>query len=217
MSQRPTALERISGSALTEAAATAFAAHIGGPLVALLPVLGKSLASERQRKRVEQCLSEINTLLDQQAQAVRDLSDAQYKLINETILTLFHTTDSAKLKHLRAVVQNALSEPKLEPLEAAVLSRIVRDISAEEVAFLVRAYRYEAVRLTRTVETEESDVLKVLLSAPEARCVSGLISLGILASGGGAYIDLGQLRFMPIASKLLAILRQPCDAQGRSA
>ena len=212
MLQRPTALERLTGNVLTEAAATALAAHIGGPLVALLPVLGKSLASERQRVRVEQALVDIQQLLDQQAQAVRDLTDAQYKLINETILTFFQTTDVKKLQHLRLVVQNALASTSIEPLEAAVLSRIIRDISAEEVDFLARAFQYDAIRLTNFEEPDESGVLKVNLASPEARCVSGLISLGILASGGGAYVDLGQFRFMPIAAKLLAVLRQPGDA-----
>lgn len=209
MPQRPTALERLTGSVVTEAAATALAAHIGGPLVALLPVLGKSLASERQKQRVEQALVDIHQLLDQQAQVVTILSDAQYKLINETILTLFQTTDVKKLEYLRFVVQNILGSTAVEPLEAAVLTRIVRDISAEEVDFLARAFKYEAIRLTNFEEPEESGVLKVNLASPEARCVSGLISLGILASGGGAYIDLGQLRFMPISAKLLAVLRQP--------
>jgi hypothetical protein len=178
-------------------------------LVALLPVLGKSLASERQRRRVEEGLAEVNLLLEHQAQAVKALSDAQYKLINETILTFFHTTDAAKLQFLRSVVQNALALTPLEPLEAAVLSRIIRDISAEEAAFFAHAYRYQAIRLVQEPEPEEAEVLKVVLSSQEARCVSGLISLGILASGGGRYIDLGQLRFMPIAAKLLVVLRQP--------
>ena len=208
------AIERVTGSVVTEAAATLLAATVGGPLAALLPILGKSIASERQRKRVEQALSDIDRLLNENAEAVRNLSDGQYKLINEVVLALFQTTESEKLALLRIAAKNALNDSCIEPLEATVLSRIIRDISAEEVSFLVRAFRFDAVRLTR--EEEEADeelVLKVPLKSPDARCVSGLISLGVLASGGGAFIDVGQFRFMPITAKLLAVVHVTDSAE----
>lgn len=203
----PTAIERIAGNTATELALTAVAAIAGGPLVALLPVLAKSLASERQKKRVEAELLSINALLNEQEAAIRGLTDSQYKLINEAILAVLQTTSSEKLAYLREAVRNAMSFRDIEPQEAIVLSRIVRDISAEEVVFLVKAFAYERVQLIELEEEHAPSVLTVQLSSPDARSVSGLVSLGVLASAGGTYADLGQLRFMPITSKLLALFR----------
>jgi hypothetical protein len=203
-----TAVEAVAGHVVTQSAATIVAALAGGPLAALLPVLGMSLASERQRARVEAALVEMNSLLEENQQLVRELSDAQYKLINETILTHLQTTDTAKLNLLKIALQNALRDRSLTSPDATFLARVIRDISPAEVAFLARAFSFEAVRLVRPEQAHEQEdkVLSVSLSSKEVVCVSGLVSLGILASGGAAFIDLGQFRFMPIAAKLLAIL-----------
>jgi len=207
MLKPPTNTERIAGSVVVESSLAAVAALAGGPLAALLPVLSKSFAAERQRKRVEEALLELDALFRANERAVRDLSDAQYKLVNETVLGILHTTSSEKLAYLRSAVANAMSMADVEPEDAAILSRVVRDISAEEVAFLVRSFGYEKVRLVLDVQEQSSEVLEILLASPEAKLVSGLVSLGILASGGGTYEDLGQLRFTPIAAKVLALLR----------
>lgn len=203
-----TALEAAAGNVATQSAATIIAALAGGPLAALLPVLGMSLASERQRLRVEAALTELNSLLEQNQQLVRELSDAQYELINETILAHLQTADSVKLSLLKNALRNALRDRSLSSLDATFLARIIRDISPAEVAFLARAFSYEAVRLVRPEQShdQEENVLSVSLSSKEVGCVSGLVSLGILVSGGAAFVDLGQFRFMPIAAKLMAIL-----------
>ena len=53
----PTEVERIAGHPIVEAGLTFAAALVGTPLAALLPVLTKALASERQRKRVEAAIT----------------------------------------------------------------------------------------------------------------------------------------------------------------
>ncbi|AMS31887.1 hypothetical protein AEM42_04750 [Betaproteobacteria bacterium UKL13-2] len=58
--KQPSTMEKIAGNLAVEAALTAIAAAAGTPLAALLPVLGKSLASERQKLRVEATLREMN-------------------------------------------------------------------------------------------------------------------------------------------------------------
>lgn len=205
----PKIIERITGNIFTESALTAVVGLTGGPLAALLPVLSKSLAAERQRKRVEEALLNLDAFFRTNEQAVRELSDAQYKLVNEAVLAVLHTTSKEKLALLRCAVTNAMSMVDVLPYDAAILSRIVRDISAEESSFLARSFGYEKVRLVSEVQEQSSEVLQVLLSSPETKLVSGLMSLGILASGGSAFEDLGQLRFMPISAKVLALLREP--------
>lgn len=206
---KPTVLERVSGSLVTEAGLTAFGAIAGGVLAPLLPILAKSLASERQRKRVEAALSELASVLERHETILRNLSDEQYKVINETVLTLLQTTQEEKLKYLRAVVENSLTEEKLLPEEASVLSRIVRDISAEEIAFLLGAFQYDGIALTelpQPPEQQQDNILHVSLSSREALAVSGFLSLGLVAAGGPTW-DLTPLRFTRIVAKLIALLR----------
>jgi hypothetical protein len=145
--QPPTALEKIAGSVVTESTLTLVGVLSGSPLGALLPVLANSLASERQRQRVEAALAEINSVLETQGEALRNLTDPQYKLINETILAFLHTTSVEKLSYLRRAVRNGLEMSAIQPEEAVVLSRVIRDISAEEADFLVRNFSYERIQL----------------------------------------------------------------------
>jgi len=206
---KPTALERVAGSVATEAGLTALGAIAGGALAPLLPVLAKSLASERQRKRVEATLVQIAETLEQHEGAIRSLTDAQYKLLNETVLTLLQTTQEEKLNYLRAVVANALSEAELLPEEASILSRVVRDISVEEIRFLLHAFKYAGgVALSEQSQPGEgpgSDVLYVSPKSREALAVSGLLSLGLVVAGVPTW-DITPLRFTRIVAKLLALL-----------
>lgn len=207
---KPTSLERVAGSLVSEVGLGALGAITGGVLAPLLPILAKSLASERQRKRIETALTELTSVLEAHDAVLRDLSDEQYKLINETVLTLLQTTQEAKLKYLRAVVENCLTGAQLLPEEASVISRIVRDISAEEIAFLLRAFEYDGVALTEVPqppEKQEDNILLVDPSSREALAVSGFLSLGLVASGDPTY-DLTPLRFTRIVAKLIALLKQ---------
>ena len=137
----PTAVERASGHVATEAVFTLVGALSGSPLAALLPVLANSLASERQQKRVEDALIQIETTLNAHAEALRNLTDSQYKLINEAILALLQTTNAEKIEYLRRAVHNSLViGGGILAQEAVVLARIVRDISADEADFWRRIF-----------------------------------------------------------------------------
>lgn len=205
----PTTLERVSGHTATEAALTYVGALTGNPLAALLPVLTKSLASQRQQERIEKALTQINTTLNGHSEALRNLSDTQYKLINESILALLHTTDTEKIKYLQRAVQNSLSVDELLPQESVVLSRIVRDISAQEADFLVRNFHYDRVQLSSTNVEHKAKVLIVAPDSPEGLVITGLVSLGLLSTGEPTYDDSDLLRFSPIVAKLLVLLRDP--------
>jgi hypothetical protein len=77
---------------------------------------------------------------------LRDLTDSQYKLINETILALLSTTNPEKLVFLRNAVSNSLTATDLKSHEAIYLARIIRDISAEEAAFLISNSSYQRLQ-----------------------------------------------------------------------
>ncbi|MFA6179817.1 MAG: hypothetical protein WC696_09430 [Candidatus Methylopumilus sp.] len=206
----PTALEKVAGSLSTEATLTAISAAIGTPLSALLPVLGKSLAAERQKQRVDAALCEINGILGQHEAQLAHITDQQYKFINEAVLALLHTTNESKMNLLRDVVQNVLSASGLPDQEAVFLSRIIRDISAEEAQFLINNFSYKRIWLSEmTPPDSELHALAVNPTKPEGQTVLGLFTLGIVATAEPTFDDMGLLRFTPMAAKLIVLLKKP--------
>lgn len=206
----PSVVERVSGSLVTEAALTAVAAAAGTPLAALLPVLGKSLASERHKRRVEATLREMNGVLEKHDSQLKNLTDQQYKLINEVVLALLHTTSEEKMALLRNAVENGLTAAALPSQEAVFLSRIIRDISYEEASFLLRNFSYERIWLNETAyERDERMTLVVKPSSIEGHVVIGLITLGLITTAEPTYDDSGHLKFSPLVAKLIALLEVP--------
>jgi hypothetical protein len=208
---KPTVVEKVSGGLITEAALTVVAAIAGGPLAPLLPVLSKSLAAERQKKRVEAELAAIHELLASQSERVEALSDEQYKVVNETVLAVLQTTQEQKLKLLRNAVANALAADVGHAREAAMLSRIIRDISAEEAAFLVKAFTFEGVlpMETEPAQAFTDEVLRIDPKGEDYLNMSGLLSLGILTPAESTFDAIGVMRFTSIAAKVISLLRSP--------
>lgn len=209
MSSLPVAtkLERAAGSLSTEGALTVLGAWAGSPFAALLPVLAKSLAAERQRRRVEAALTDIDAVLRQHEQALHTVSDAQYKLINEAILALLHTTAESKMMYLNRAVRNAISMTSVDDQEAVVLSRVVRDMSAAEAAFLLDNFSYERVQVAAAEVEHEMKVLNAKPGTPEALVITGLVSLGILEAAESTYGGSGLLRYSSVTAKLIVLLR----------
>lgn len=204
------ALEKVAGSLPTEAALTAIAAAAGTPLAALLPVLGKSLAAERQKQRVEATLEEMNSVLAQHSAQLDALTDQQYKFINEAVLALLHTTNESKMSLLRNVVENSLSASMLPDQGAVFLSRIVRDISAEEAQFLIENFSHERIWFKESDLGESKlPTLAVKPSTPQGQVVLGLLTLGLVSTEEETWGDSGFLRFTPLAAKLIALLSNP--------
>lgn len=201
-------MERATGGVLTDGAAALLAAFSGNPLVALLPVLTNAIASGRQRARVERAIVDVSADLEARLESLRNITDEQYKLLNETILALFQTTDQRKLEYLRAAVRNELSMNDLIPQEAAALSRIVRDISAEEADFVIEHFSYHRIHLTSLDAPVKENVLVLRPASREGLVVSGLLALGILTPGEATFDDSGLLRFSEIVVKLILILRK---------
>lgn len=203
----PTAFENVAGSRTAEGTLTAISALAGGPLAALLPVLAKSLAAERQKQRVEAALAEIDNVLNQHSEALNSLTDAQYKLINEAMLSLLHTTAEQKMMFLKRVVRNAISLASVDGQEAVVLSRIIRDISADEANFLCANFAFDRIQVAVADPQHEVKVLNVKPGTPHALVVTGLVSLGILEAAEPTWDESGLLRYSTVTAKLIALLR----------
>jgi hypothetical protein len=211
--------ERITGNGATQAGLSAIAALSGGPLAALLPALATTLASERQKKRIEEALNAIDSQLLAHAIALRNMSDSQYKVINESVLCLLHTTCNDKVEFLRTVITNSLTQAQVELTshEAVQLSRLIRDLSAQEAIFLINTFQYEAIYLLANSETADevvrnphyADILFLKINSKEGLLATSLASLGLLARCGHRIMDNGLLKYMPISAKLIALLKAP--------
>lgn len=203
----PTLVEKLAGNLGTETSLTLIGVLSGSPVAALLPVLSNTFANERNKKRVENAFVSIDAVLRRHEVALQTLTDSQYKLINETVLAVLHTTSDDKLTYLRRVIGNAITLNNIAPDEAVILSRIVRDISVGEAEFVIKNFGYSHVRLATKLNNNDPNFLEVLIDSPEGKLVPGLVSLGILANAGGTYADLEAMRFMPITAKLIALLK----------
>lgn len=203
----PTNVEKVSGGLPMEVAGTLLGALHGGPIAPLLPILAKALASKRQQRRVEAFLEEVGCALEQHEQLLTDLTDSQYKIINEAVAAAFQTTHDEKLRVLQRAVANALHAVDISDQDAIVLSRTIRDISAEEAKFVTRTFRYKYIHISSTVNgtTKSKDVLTVSPDSPDAAIVGGLAALGVLTVGEPTYGQ--QLQFSRQTAKLIALLK----------
>lgn len=209
------ALEKIADNAVTEGAMTLAggmpALLIGvatsNPLATLLPVLSNSLASNRHKKRVEAALTEIDVILNEHAEAIQNLSDSQYKLINETVLTLLHTTNAEKIEYLKKAIRNSLGQEDVKPQVSVLLSRLLRDISTEEAYFMVKNFGYERIVLGAGGKDLDEKMYLVDLDSDESLVVRGLITLGLLVAGSPSFGSTNRYAFTPIAGKLVTLLR----------
>ena len=198
-------LEKVAGSTVTTAAVTLLAAQVGTPLAALLPVLTGALASERHKKRVEKAIRELESEVEARKEKLKFVTDSQYKIINEAILTVFQTLDEEKLSYLRCVVVNAIDAEDIESLEAVLLCRIVRDISAAEVKFVLDNFSYKYVEIGGKYERE--DTLFIPEGTREAIVANGLFAVGVLVRTEQLMDSANRLAFSPLCGKLIALLK----------
>jgi len=208
--------ERVMGSPITAGAAAIVSASneaaivsasVGLPIVALLPVLADTLANGRHRKRVETALANIDQVLREHASRLNDLTDQQFKLVNEIVLAILHTVDDPKIEYLKRAVTGALASHDIEPQTAVVLSRVLRDLSADEAAFIVLHFDKGWVSVVAEINPGIPGGLQVRKDTHDDLIVSGLVSLGLLVSAGATWDDSGRFRWSGIVVKLLVLLR----------
>ncbi|MDI6728985.1 MAG: hypothetical protein QMD44_08705 [Thermodesulfovibrionales bacterium] len=205
--EKPSRVEKISDNLIVETGMTALAFFAATPLTALLPVLTKSLAYSRYKKRVKKALSEIEQKLTKHEEKLRNLSDAQYKIINEIILTILQTTEDEKIAYLQKAVSNCIEEETVSVSFVSQISRILRDISVEELRFLVKYHKRS--RIVFNEKTPKEDELSVEVNSDEGILISGLIALGLLVPGAATFDEVGQYHFSPLVEKVLKVIGVP--------
>lgn len=203
-------VERVSGNVFTESALTLFAAGSGVVLAPLLPILAKSIASERQKKRVDEALCKLTAKLEIHEELLKNITDSQYQLMNEVLSTLMQTVNDKKIALLLNAVENSLKNTELSDQESVFLSRIIRDISVDEIVFLKSYFQYHRVWLNETQLPEnENKTLQITPESRDGQTALGLVTLGLLMQAEPTYDESGLLRFSPMVAKLIAVLKTP--------
>lgn len=196
-----TDLEKVAGSLPVAVTATMISCIAGSPIASLLPVLTSTLANERHKKRVEDALTDIQHDLANLDKKFKLISDAQFKFINESVISILHSPDESKIKFLKQAIHTSVAYDRLNLHEASLISRTLRDITVEELTFLIECQGSKIV--FHKNETEGCiNISKVTYDGERA---IGLISLGLLTkeNGEGTWDDDGAYVFTPIAIKLL--------------
>lgn len=207
-------LEKATGSLPTVIVTTAAAAYLASDaanpisslLSPLLPILMNTLPFGRYKKRVEKAIKEIEDTLKLHEDKIRNISDSQYKIINETILSVLQTLDEEKLVYLKKVIQNLINDEDIKSHEAELLSRIVRDISADEIKFLINKCHYSEVIISNESDDSDINILCVSPDSEDAILINGLINMGLLLiqqSGLGGSMN---YKFSSIVKKLISLL-----------
>jgi len=207
---KETALEAVTSNVATKTAANAVAV-LGAtitPLAAFVPFLVDALAAGRQGKRLEAMFEELNQVLRSHSEQLQQLSDDQYKILNESISAAFYTIDERKLALLRNAATNIFTERDAITNVADTLSRIIRDISAAEAAFVSKNFGYELIVISEeTLESPDSPrTLSIRPNSEEEIVLSGLINLGLLYAKSSRYDVIG-FEWSPLVVKLLRLLR----------
>ena len=208
--EKQTFLEKVAGNTLTNlAVASAVAASSSYfPLAPLLPVLTGKLATDRYRKRVEKALEEIDVELSKHEEKINQLSDAQFKFINEGVISILFNTNDQKIEYLRRAVLNSINTEELKDDNAIVLSRILRDISVNEIQYLMEIKDYEQI-IVYGGNFDSGDITKLHITPNDTQQISlltGLAYLGILSISGSGFGGTINYKILPIAHNLIDLV-----------
>lgn len=204
----PSSVEKVTASIPVQGAANAVAAFGATitPLAAFVPFLFGALASGRQSQRLEAMFNEINAVITANAEKLKDISDDQYKFVNEAISAAFYTINQEKIELLKRAVTNAFLNPDSVLQISDSLSRVLRDISASEVEFIVKNYSFKLI----VVRGDSEGLPKTLAIKPnssEEIILSGIINLGLLYP---KTTRVGSMAFewSPLVIKLIRVLKE---------
>ena len=203
MIDKPKALEKVTGNLLTKSSLAVLTTITGTPLTALLPILADTLASNRHSERIEDALEKIDLILRMHAQRLNELTDPQYKLLNEVILTVLQTTEEDKIEYLRNVIIFGLDADGLSHTEATQISRVLRDLTVGEIDYMVKNQSKTIMIGPLNEESTPADMIVVERESKEMVYVSGLMALGLLISAGSSLDYMGGYTFTPFCDRLV--------------
>jgi hypothetical protein len=200
-------LEKITGNLATKTAGTAIGV-LGAtvtPLAAFVPFLLETLASGRQSERLQATFNEIELILKKHEKLIDELTDDQYKIINESVSSALYTINEEKLNYLVNVIANTATEPSLCSDTSDHLSRVIRDISADEIIFLLKNITFVGIAVTDYTENND-ELLLITPGSKDELLLTGLMHLGLVYAKDSTW-DFQVYKWSPIVKKLIMLLK----------
>lgn len=211
---KPDIIERMASSVVTKIVTVGVAASMGGPAI-LVPMLSETVASKRQQKRVNDALLEMEKKIKELGEGI---TDSQYKIICEIILNVLQTVDDNKIDYLKSIVKKIVDRnTDMELFEADIISRILRDISSEELKFFLTISQYDKISIDFSQKISEGKVTndggktKIFFpqESPKVMLITGLSQLSILGPPRTLWSgEVTDYSFSPICGKLIELLSQ---------
>ncbi len=200
-------LEKVTDNLATKTAGTAIGV-LGAtvtPLAAFVPFLLEALASGRHSKRLETAFKEIESILKKHEKLISELTDDQYKIINEGVSSALYTINEEKLNYLVTVIANTATQPGTCTGVSDHLSRVIRDISADEIMFLLKNVSFAGIAVTDgTVNNDE--LLQISPGTNDELLLTGLMHLGLVYAKDSIW-DFQVYKWSPIVDKLVNLLK----------
>lgn len=199
-------IEKLAGHVVTQGVTTLIGAL--NPAAAILPVLLSSAANARMQERIDEALKWLQDELIKLEGNVARMSDAQYKIVCEALSHLHRTSDAKKIGYLKRAVINGVLDEELSGEKAYIVSRILRDISALEIDFLLMVMKHNQVYIINqkpdgSIPVFDAAAYNVANSIENQMIIAGLLSLGLVAENGQwktGYIS------TPVAYTLISML-----------
>lgn len=211
--EEPTKLEAIADGLPAGMAMTVIAASSGGIAAALLPLLGGALANSRYKARIERTLLEIATRLKSLEGQLRNITDENYQLLNNLIVVCLQTANERKLKMLANAVENSIIIEGISDFDSAQMSRIISEISADEVLFLLNLDPKKEIEIDNGLgETDMHSIECTIFKddSVESEMVRNLFAVGVFKRGVRTWGQLERYAFTRVCGKL----RQLLDGSG---
>jgi len=201
-------IEKVSGNLFTSLAATAVSvAATANPLVGFLPLLAATPAAIRHKKRVDATLEEISETLQHHDSLLRELSDSQYQFMAELVNVVLRTVDQKKLDYLKIAITKGAQAIAMTSEEATQLSRLLRDITADEAQFLVNHIDKKTVFIDFDKNIKKYEMC-VRRGSEEHKLFMGLCTLG-LAAFSQKHFEVDAYHFVDIAHDLVRLITTP--------
>ena len=209
MSDEKSLVEKVATSPITVSAmaliAAANPAFVAG---ALLPVLTSALGFMEAEKRIKAWMADVNVELQRLGDHLNRFSEAQMRLTVGIIQIATSTVEAEKLRMLRAAVLNVAGSDYIEHFEAQEFTRILRDVSAADIAFLARHRGVVEFSFQRSSKDPRDGLVYLGPDGQDALIARNLITLGILARSWetGTASDVGAYKVADFVPKLLLLI-----------
>lgn len=219
---RASAVARIAAHPVAQAgAAAALAATTGSALpaaaVALFQTLFASAAGTAIADNIAKCLDETNQEVAALSHEVAAMSAHQILVAHQALQEMLVSVDLSRLEILKRAAIGAIKDKELREDDAQLLVRLLRLVTAAEVDFTAKNFRYPRLYLIAptfgkdvTPETlaniAEEGALALQGIVAEQRMVEGLVHCGLMRRSNDhaeAY------EFTTICGRLLAVLGHP--------